>query len=135
MALPLTVHWLLSQYNHSWRRGRLAKSEQSRQLQCLQETQVSCCPMEGDLRLCRSNEDGSSWIWNQAGAWAPSVNVQESLIQETCKELGRSDLPLRYPTGGCSGQTPFRCSSFWQNAHWFGPRWLLGICPSRWWVD
>ena len=131
----MAVHWLLSQYNHGWRGGWLAKSEQSRQLQYLQETQFSYGHTEGDLRLCRSNEDGLSGIWNQAGSCAPSVSVRDSLIQETCKERGRSVLPLRYPTGGCSGQTAFSRSSFRQKARWFGPRWLLVVCLSRWWVD
>ena len=43
---------------------------------------------EGNWRLCRSNEDGSSGIWSWAGAQALSVGMQESLIQEICMELG-----------------------------------------------
>ena len=38
------------------------------------------CHIKGDPRLHWGNEDGLCGIWNQAGTWAPSVSVRDSLI-------------------------------------------------------
>ena len=71
--------------------GQLARSDQSGQLQGLEE--VHSCHIEGDLRLCWSDEDGPGGVWSWAGSGAPSACG--TLICEIGKQRGPvgADLP------------------------------------------
>ena len=82
--------------------------------------------IEGDPRLCWSDEDGSSGMWSWAGPGpCQTICGQEPLVWDI-----RKGLPLRHPTAGCSGYSPFQCPPFQQKARCFRPGSFLVVCPA-----
>ena len=82
--------------------------------------------IESDLRLCWTDEDGSSGIWSWAGPGpCQMICGQEPVVWDI-----RKGLPLQHPTGGCSGYSPFQCPPFQQKARCFGPGSFLVVCPA-----
>ena len=82
---PTFDYQLPSQHSHGWR--DLAKSEQSRQLQCLQGIHFSSLPHQGWHEALLMYWGWIEWDLEASRHSAPSVGMWESLLWEICEEL------------------------------------------------